>query len=205
MCVKKRAVINEQSLMSSKGFTLLEAMLVVALMAIVVAIAAPSFSRQIQRSEVRRVASDFQIALEDTKRKAYVAGRNFTLCPVEDITLNTLTCLNSWSKFDGKQTTSTLGWVVFHDKNKNKQVDSDEVIVTKTALGGHNVALEWTGGNGVITLTPRNKTGSSGTMRVYLYKKGSLEKWKNPPPSISNNLREMRVSLSPLGTVKFYN
>lgn len=191
--------------MSSKGFTLLEALLVVALMAIIVAIAAPSFSRQIQRSEVRQTASDFRAALEDAKRKSHVAGRSFTLCPVANITSSTLACLKNWSKFDGKDTTGTLGWIVFHDKNSNDKVDKGELIVTKNSFGGKNAALEWTGGNGIITLKPRNRTGSSGTMRVYLYKNGSLPGWKAPAPAISKDLLEMRVSLSPLGSVKFYN
>lgn len=189
----------------NKGFTLLELMLVISLMAIIVVLAAPAFSRQLQRTEVRRTASDFQITLEDTKRKAYVAGRNFTLCPVENILSDTPVCLADWSKFDGSDTTKKIGWIVFHDSNKNNKVDNDEIIVTKNAPDGQNAAMVWTGTTGIITLTPRNKTGSSGTMRVYLYKKGQLPAWKKPAPAISSELLEMRVSLSPLGTVKFSN
>lgn len=189
------------------GFTLLELILVIAVAAILVVIASPSFSRQIQRSEVRQVASDFQATLEDAKRKAYVSGRSFTVCPVNDVIINNPVCLNDWSKFNGTDTTSpNKGWIVFHDANSDNKVDGDENIVAKNAPPGKSSAMEWNGSSSVITLTPRNTIGSSGTMRVYSHKRGILPSWSSTnPPNVEEKLLEMRIKLSPLGTVKFYN
>lgn len=189
---------------TNRGFTLVEAMIVIAILAIGAALAAPSFISQMQRSEVSRTAQDFYDALEDAKRKAYVSGRSFTVCPVEDITATEPTCSN-WNKFDGSDKSETRGWIVFHDANKDKKVNNNETIVTRNAPNSNMAAMSWTGGvaKSTITLAPRNTTGSTGTMRVYAYKNGSLPAWSSTtPPSVSSDLHEMRVSLSALGRVK---
>lgn len=167
---------------NSKGFTLLELVLVFAILTIMAAIAAPPFQRLIQRNEVQRIASDFQATLEDAKRKAYVAGRSIGVCPVNDITAKKPTCGSDWS----------MGWIAFADLNNDRKFDDNEPVVSKNIPNSEFVATQWDG-ESVIRLTPRNTIGDEGTMRFYYGK------------DTNKRLHEMRVELSALGSVKFYN
>lgn len=202
--MKKGLTVKQKN----KGFTLLELMAVISIVAIMATIAAPSFQRQTQRSEVRRTASDFQATLEDAKRKAYVAGRNYTVCPVKDITAAKPKCEANWNLFNGEpnneKNAPNKGWIAFADLNNNGQVDNNELVITKNTPNSNIAAMKWEGANGIIKLTPRNSVGSKGTMRVYAHKNGKLSDWdKSKDPD--KDLHEMRVELSALGSVKFFN
>lgn len=193
---------------ASKGFTLVELMVVVAILAIAATLATPSFIKQMQRSEISRSARDFQLSLEEAKKKAYISGRSYTVCPVDSIdkiTTAEVACKKDWNSFNGTSTTNNKGWIVFYDANNNQTVDKSETVVSINTVNSGMVALSWTGNNGIITLTPRNTTGSTGTMRVYAHKNGDLPSWnghRNTP--VAKNLQELRVSLSALGRVKLY-
>lgn len=199
---------NGAAITANKGFTLVELMVIVAILAIAATLATPSFIKQMQRSEISRSARDFQLSLEEAKKKAYISGRSYTVCPVDSIDKTTkaeIACKKDWNSFNGTSTANNKGWIVFYDANNNQTVDKGENIISIHTVNSGMVALSWTGNNGIITLTPRNTTGSTGTMRVYAHKNGKLPNWKGHRDTpVSESLLELRVSLSALGRVKLY-
>lgn len=64
-----------------QGFTLVELMVVVALIAIVAAIAAPNLRAFLVRAEVRAAVNDWALALQLAKSEAIKQNRQVTLCP----------------------------------------------------------------------------------------------------------------------------
>lgn len=195
---------TKQRVAAQSGFTLTEAMIVVAILAIGAALAAPSFISQMQRSEITRTARDFQDALEAAKRGAYISGRPHTVCPVDDVTITSPVCVANWDKFNGSDDSETKGWVVFQDSDGDGVYDAGEKLISRSSTTAKMAALSWTGSSAIITLTPRQITSNTGTMRVYAHKNGTLPTWSGSTTAVSGDLYEMRVSLSGLGQIKFY-
>jgi type IV fimbrial biogenesis protein FimT len=67
---------------AAAGFTLIEALIVVALMAILTALALPSFTGVIARNRTKAAASDLQTALFKARSEALKRNANTTISPV---------------------------------------------------------------------------------------------------------------------------
>lgn len=86
------------------GFTLIELMVTVAIAAILLLIAVPSFRDTIARSRVASGSSSLSVAFNTAKSEAVKRGRNVTICKSANITANPPTCVTAgdWSQ----------GWVI---------------------------------------------------------------------------------------------
>lgn len=62
-----------------KGFTLIELMVTIAVIAVLASLAAPSFRTQIQRNQLASQVRDFSAVLQESRSKAVLFRRNFTL------------------------------------------------------------------------------------------------------------------------------
>ncbi|MES2673270.1 MAG: GspH/FimT family pseudopilin [Pseudomonadota bacterium] len=85
------------------GFTLIELMVTLAVLAIVIAVGIPSFSRQINNNRSLTLGNDLVAALNFARLEAVKRGKRVSICPSTD----GATCLTSadWAK----------GWMVFED------------------------------------------------------------------------------------------
>ena len=92
------------------GFTLIEVMIVVAIMGIFLAIAAPSLVATTQRFRALGETSGFVKDLQFARSEAIKQGIPVTLCASSD----GATCLSS--------TTWNTGWIIFADPAANKTV-----------------------------------------------------------------------------------
>lgn len=62
--------LSKLSLVKVKGFTLIELMIAIVVLAILIAIAAPSFTKQIQRNQMRSAMADFITAVAYARSQA---------------------------------------------------------------------------------------------------------------------------------------
>jgi len=67
---------------TSKGFTSIELMVVLLIVIILSALAAPSFSNLIARQRTKSLATDFYFALAKTRSEALKRNTNITLAPI---------------------------------------------------------------------------------------------------------------------------
>ena len=127
-----------------RGFTLIELMVAVAMVAILSAVAAPSFSAMMLRSGIRSASSDIGSDLNVARAEAIRVGGRVSLCP--RATPTAMTCGTDWSK----------GWLVFREAGTT---DIGTFGGTDRLLREHgeihqDLTLVRTTGSGAITFTP---------------------------------------------------
>lgn len=89
-----------------KGFTLIELMIVIAIMAILASLAAPSFKTLATAQALRAASSDLQISLLQARSEALRTNRNVYVVPVSSTNPATT---SDWAD----------GWSVFVDNNNS--------------------------------------------------------------------------------------
>ena len=133
--------------MTSSGFTLIELMVTIAVLAIIVGIAAPSISTQIANQRVKSTAINIESALKEAKAESIIRRQNVTV--TYSNTLNTITLtgrnstviatynVNSKSTVSQDITPTTVTQVVFQP-NKLISGASTEVVYTICDSGSSN-------------------------------------------------------------------
>lgn len=96
---------------TATGFTLIELMVTIALMAILLGIAAPSFVTFKRNSELTSIANNFLAALNAARTEAMKRNMFALVMPANND--------NDWSQ----------GWNVFVDTNDNGVFDSGDIVV----------------------------------------------------------------------------
>ena len=123
---------NPCSLRASLGFTLLEALVVVALLAILVAMGAPAMSALRQRHQLQAQAEGFLDSLVLARSEALRRQQRVTLCPRAQIAGGRLRV----SEVDWQQ-----GWVVFADGNDNALPEEGEAVIEIHAAMPQGITL----------------------------------------------------------------
>lgn len=99
-----------------KGFTLMELMMTLAIAAILVTVAVPSFRTFIQNSKLTKQVNLLAASVATARGEAAKRGARVVLCQSNNSTAATPDC-------DGTAGTWSNGWVVFVDSNNNLTVD----------------------------------------------------------------------------------
>ena len=107
-----------------RGLTLIELMIAVAISAILMALAGPSFQQALGRNRLSSAASELTGAVQLARAEAIRNNRRVTLCRSEDGSA----CSTSSSTWPG--------WIVFVDTDGNGVRDSGEPVVKSGTFDG---------------------------------------------------------------------
>lgn len=109
------------STLSQRGFTLVELMVTVLILAIIVAIATPSILTQLANMESQRIKVQLKSALSLAKSESYISRQDILVC-----------LSNDGQQCDRNSDTMLL---LFVDKNNNKSFDaSTDILLVKQSL-----------------------------------------------------------------------
>jgi type IV fimbrial biogenesis protein FimT len=113
------------------GFTLVELLVVVAILAVVLGLAAPSFARISQAAAVSSAVSQFMADMRFARSEGMRRGGGVVLCRSEDPESSAPTCaINA-----GTQDWAT-GWIVFHDLDGDSVRTASEPVLRVQARHG---------------------------------------------------------------------
>ena len=128
---------NDLAASGRHGFTLVEVIVVVALIAILMSMAVPSLASFQRNSELRASASGFLAAVQSARAEAMKRGMDTYVVPVSD---------NNWA----------TGWTVYADVDRSQSLTGNDVVIMQTGAiasktsvtGGLAVAAEFAGTSG---------------------------------------------------------
>lgn len=112
-----------------RGFTLMELIVTLAVAAVFVAIAVPSYRATINRNSVATQVNDFLAALNYARSEAITRGLVVRMCKSGD----GANCANSggWQQ----------GWLVYTDVDNDKSPTTSDILRIASALGGGTTML----------------------------------------------------------------
>lgn len=134
----------------NRGFTLLELIIIVGILGITMAFAAPGLSTMISNNRISSDASDFVAALQLAKAEAAARINPVTICK-KNASSTACNAGGDWSQ----------GWIVFSDINDNGAVDAgagETVLLTHDAL---NARITFGGTAGVANLITYRPSGTT--------------------------------------------
>jgi type IV fimbrial biogenesis protein FimT len=158
------------------GFTLIELMVTVALVAVLLALAAPSFSDASVNSKLSDTANRLLSSTSFSRGEAIKRNAHVVMCKSADGA--TCTTSGGWEQ----------GWIVFHDADRDAALDTDENVLAKepAAPGGYKVT---TAAN-TLSFLPTSVGISNTTWTIC-----------RATPSVSSQQREVKVNPTGRGTV----
>jgi type IV fimbrial biogenesis protein FimT len=110
----------------SQGFTLVELMVAIAVFAILIGIAVPSFRETLQNGKVASQTNGLVVALTLARSEANKRGQAVTICAAADRNQEQCAAVDasSWE----------FGWLVFTDRQNAGAVDVDETVIFKSEI-----------------------------------------------------------------------
>ncbi len=136
----------------ARGFTLLELMIVLAIVIVISGMAAPSFHHSVESNRASAHIQRFIRTLNLARHTAITSKEITTLCPTTDGE----SCGGDWHR----------GTILFRDKNNNRRVDSNERLIEVSEAYPQGITLNWrasAGRNSYIRFSPSGAAREFGT------------------------------------------
>ena len=133
------------------GFTLLELMVTVAIMAILLAIALPSFQSSLRSNRAATATNEMMASLSLARSEAIKNKGGGAVCPSSSGTA----CVGNWSD----------GWLVWADANGNSALDAGETVL-RYSQGNPRLTVNNSGGT--VAFDPRGRRRAAGNQTLTL-------------------------------------
>jgi type IV fimbrial biogenesis protein FimT len=142
--------------MRTRGFSLIELLVAMALMGILAALAAPSFKRTIQSGQISGAVNTFLADIRFARSEAVRRGGNVVLCRSDEPEAANPAC-GTAAGTDGAGWAT--GWFIFHDLNGDGTKDAAEPVLRVQQA---NASLR-----AIVDSGPSTKFRFNGTGRLY--------------------------------------
>jgi len=145
---------------TSRGFTQIELMIAVAILAIITAVAMPAVGSFLQRNTLLAASNSMITSLNFTRSQAVTSNRRIIMCASSDIHIDEPLCDggNQWHN----------GWLIYVDANQNNQRDSGEPLLRVDQLP-ENVRADSGGRQRFRFLANGTALGNTGTIRLCMH------------------------------------
>ena len=180
----------------SKGFTLIELMIVIAIAAILMTLAAPSFSLMINNSKVTSATNEFIGSLNLARSEALKRSNNVSVCKSN---IAFTACDTTASTF------TTNGWIVFTDACGVTGL-LDSVAATATTPACNDLAIKVGESDDQISI---RENVSAGTADIDFVTYNLSGRVAGTPPAFAvktvtgnTSVKQNKVSISRIGRVR---
>lgn len=134
---------------AAKGFTLVELLMVLAIVAVLTTLAAPALGSLIGRSQARAARNVLVTSLNQARITAVNRGGHVVVCP----------------SFDGERcaraTVWRPGWILFADLDRDRARSADEPLLAVGQVRAAGVAIVATSGRVAIDYRPDGSAGGT--------------------------------------------
>jgi type IV fimbrial biogenesis protein FimT len=128
---KRSSTTLLQVAMKSKGFTLIELMVTVGILAILLGLAAPSFVDALRRTQARNLGDDLMGALIFARQQAISTNQCVSVCMVDDASAGAPVCANRGGNWE-------RGWLVYANPSCNSVITGADVEILQIHNGVAN-------------------------------------------------------------------
>lgn len=152
-----KKINKKKNILGSKGFTLIEIIIVLVLLAIVAAIALPTFQRLVVNSPLKTAARDLMAEFALGKERAIAESRQYRIIlDVDNGSYDIQQCQNTGS--------TCSSWSSLQVKNLNRYANDITFDSGSTTVNSYVFQTRGTVTNGTIVL--RNNRNSTATIRI---------------------------------------
>ena len=127
-----------KELTNKKGFTLIELLITIAITAVLMGLAVPSFKESIKNNRLATTINDYMTTLNFARSEALKRGLSITVRKVDDDSFTKRSSTANWED----------GWDVFTDNNGNGIFDTsvpgtpDDVLIRTTQVLKSNFTID---------------------------------------------------------------
>lgn len=139
----------QKSMLRLHGFTLIEALMAIAILATLLAVAAPSYAGFLGRTQTKAARSALNTALAQARIAAVHRGASVVVCP----SLDARTCQRS--------TQWQHGWIAFADLDHDRTRSDDEPLLSVAQAQPPGVAIVTSAGRRHIGYLPDGSAGGT--------------------------------------------
>lgn len=154
----------KSSSFSLRGFTLIELMVTIAILAIIASLAAPALGTFVSRSAMRSVSADFTLAIQRARSEAINRNMCVTMCMSSEASLSPPKCTTTGDDWG-------VGWIVFLNPSCDTSITTanprtgisplETVVLTRDTSGSRYALSNGSSGTRSITFGARGNTRSS--------------------------------------------
>lgn len=152
----------------SSGFTLVELVVVITMMAILMALAVPSFVAMQRNSAAATLGNEFTMAVGFARSEAIAKNKCVTVCVPRDITAADPVCASTGTEWSG-------GWIVFSNPKCDSVASDDTAQLLKFYIGktGGPTLTAPTGKVATLRFDARGRSSLAGQQALSLAPAGS--------------------------------